>query len=336
MKFFKRFFMAMLLIGVLSTSTILCACNPNDRPTEQPSGAPSGNDEIIEPYTLSLTRFYLKDQNPYISDYFDDESKLNIAEKINSVEELKSFCEEKHLKVFDETDTTLKSDNVSKKLKEYDEKFFSKRSIVLIFRFNETADHSTYDSVDIKDGVMTVNLVTANGNATTEVRTHIRIFEISKTVAKDINQIKVKESIGELDQKVGIQIFNDLVTIKSVTSPPIINSSEELSIFKDFSIYEDVSIETIERFIALLEKYDNDYFQNKSLILIFRGNPSSEFYKVKSFDIKDDLLNITLSTPKSDGYIPIPWPILTCAYMFEIDRDQVAAVTKINVTQIEE
>ncbi|MDE7348041.1 MAG: hypothetical protein K2N53_00060, partial [Clostridia bacterium] len=157
MKFFKRFLVATLLIGVLSTSAILCACNPNDRPTEQPSGAPSGNDEIIEPYTLSLTRFYLKDQNPYISDYFDDESKLNIAEKINSVEELKSFCQEKRLKVFDETDTTLKSDNVSKKLKEYDEDFFSKRSIVLIFRFKETTDYYTYDSIDIEDGVMTVN-----------------------------------------------------------------------------------------------------------------------------------------------------------------------------------
>ncbi len=116
MKNIKRFLVATLLIGVLSMSTILCACNTDDTP----------------PCSLALTQFYLKDQNPYISDYFDDETKLNLAEKITSVEELKFFCQEKQLKVFDETDTTLKSDRVSKKLKEYDEEFFKERSIVLV------------------------------------------------------------------------------------------------------------------------------------------------------------------------------------------------------------
>ncbi|MDE5910940.1 MAG: hypothetical protein K2H24_01260 [Clostridia bacterium] len=188
MKNIKRILISLLLIGALSMSIILCACNTDDTP----------------PCDLVLTQFYSKDRNPYISDYFDDETKLNLAEKITSVEELKSFCQEKQLKVFDETDTTLKSDSVSKKLKEYDETFFKNHAIVLLFRFKETTDNYVYDSSYIKDGVMTVNLITANGNTTTNVTTQIRIFEISKKTAKKINQIQVKERLGELDQEVGI------------------------------------------------------------------------------------------------------------------------------------
>ena len=319
MKNFRRIFIAIFLIGVLFMSTILCACNNDDTPFCE----------------LALTQYYLKDQNPYISDYFDDESKLNLAEKINSVAELRAFCGEKHLKVFDETDTTLKYDKVSNKLKEYDEEFFKDRSIVLVFRFKETTDYYVYDSVEVKDGVMTVNLVTANGNAATGIRTHIRIFEISKKTAKKINQIQVEERLGELDQKIGIKIYEGLVTIKSGTPSSIINSTEELSIYKDFDNYEDTPIETIEKFITILEKYDDNYFQSKSLILIFRGRVSGMFYKVKDFDIDNELANITLSTPKSDDDYII-WPILTCAYIFEIDKDKVANVTQINVTQIEE
>ena len=46
MKNIKRFLVATLLIGVLSMSTILCACNTDDTP----------------PCSLALTQFYLKDQ----------------------------------------------------------------------------------------------------------------------------------------------------------------------------------------------------------------------------------------------------------------------------------
>ncbi|MDE6604579.1 MAG: hypothetical protein K2K85_00975 [Clostridia bacterium] len=319
MKNIKRIFIAIFLIGVLSMSTILCACNTDDTP----------------PCDLVLTQFYLKDQNPYMSNYFDDETKLNLAEKITSVEELKSFCQDKQLKVFDETDTTLKSDRVSNKLKEYDETFFKSHAIVLIFRFNETSDFYTYDSTDIKDGVMTIKLVTANGNATTNIRTHIRIFEISKKAAKKINQIQVEERIGELDQRVGIKIYQDFINIKASAPSSIINSTEELDLFKNFDTYESNSIKTIENFIATLEKYDDDYFQNKSLILIFQGYTSARFYKVKSFDIKDANLNIILSTPELNGY-EIPWPILVCAYIFEIDKNQSADINNIIVEKIEE
>ncbi|MDE7191885.1 MAG: hypothetical protein K2O35_05420 [Clostridia bacterium] len=351
MKFFKRFFMAMLLIGVLSTSAILGACNPNDRPTEQPSGvpseteqpsgAPSGNDEIIEPYTLSLTQFYLENRNPYISDYFNDESKLNIAEKINSVEELKSFCEEKHLKVFDETDTSLKYDKVSKKLKECDEEFFSKRSIVLIFRFKETTDFYTYDSIDIKDGVMTVNLVTANGNTTTDVTTQVRIFEISKQVAKEINEIKVEESIGELDQKIGIKIYDDSSLDIESNYSAIINTTEEINTFCDVETSPIFSDDKLtgqnNKIIETLKKYDEEFFQNKSIVVLFRFRASSGyFFRVKDFEINENSLNITLSRKLPSEPAFYPCDVITCVYILEMDKDMIANVNQINVNEIEE
>ncbi|MDE6474745.1 MAG: hypothetical protein K2L70_06565 [Clostridia bacterium] len=318
MKNIKRIFIAIFLIGILSMSTILCACNTDDTP----------------PCTLALTQFYSKDQNPYISDYFDDETKLNIAEKITSVEELKYYCQEKQLKVFDETDTTLKSDRVSKKLKEYDETFFKKHAIVLLFRFNETTDYYTYDSTDIKDGIMTINLVTANGNTPTYITTHIRIFEISKKMAKKINLIQVEERLGELDQKVEIKIYENGVWLK--TDEKIINSTEELSQFLNSDIHENTSVEALEEFIDKLKKYDDCYFQNNSLVIIFRGRVDNRFYRVKDFDITSNTINITLSTTKLEiGSLPI-WTLIACFYIFEIDKEQVANVTQINITQIEE
>ncbi|MDE7191882.1 MAG: hypothetical protein K2O35_05405 [Clostridia bacterium] len=312
MKFFKRFFMAMLFIGVLSTSTILCACNRLDTS-----------------YTLAMTQYYLKDQNPYISDYFNDESKLNIAEKINSVEELKSFCQEKQLKVFDETDTSLKYDKVSEKLKEYDEKFFKNYSIVLIFRFKETTDNYVYDSVSIKDGVMTVNLVTANGNTTTDVTTQILIFEISKTVANEINQIKVEERLGKLDQKVGIKIYRDSYVNDNNLST-IISTGKELN---DFCDEKTCPKKTIE----ILRNYNEEFFQNKSIVVLFRFRASSGyFFRVKDFEINENSLNITLSRKLPDEPGDYSCDVITCVYILEMDKDMIENVKQINANEIEE
>ena len=86
MKIFKRYLAAIFLIGIFTMSFILCACNNDSNSTDNPDTGQSSGDEIIEPYTLALTQFYLKDKNPHITDYFDDVSKLNLAEEINSLE----------------------------------------------------------------------------------------------------------------------------------------------------------------------------------------------------------------------------------------------------------
>ncbi len=316
MKNIKRFLVATLLIGVLSMSTILCACNTDDTP----------------PCDLVLTQFYLKDQNPYMSDYFDDETKLNLAEKITSVEELKSFCQEKQLKVFDETDTTLKSDRVSNKLKEYDETFFKNHAIVLLFRFKETTDNYVYDSSDIKDGVMTVNLITANGNTTTNVTTQIRILEISKKTAKKINQIQVKERLGELDQKIDIRIYQGWFFTSSNCSA-VISSKEEITNFCDKYVLND------DKFIIDLfsKLYNDEFFQNKSIVVLSRFRTSSGyFFRVKDFEINENSLNITLSRKLPDEPVDYPCDIATCLYLLEIEKDQVANITQINVNEIVE
>ncbi len=316
MKNIKRFLVATLLIGVLSMSTILCACNTDDTP----------------PCDLVLTQFYLKDQNPYMSDYFDDETKLNLAEKITSVEELKSFCQEKQLKVFDETDTSLKYDRVSKQLNEYDEEFFKNYSIVLIFRFKETTDNYVYDSSDIKDGVMTVNLITANGNTTTNVTTQIRILEISKKTAKKINQIQVKERLGELDQKIDIRIYQGWFFTSSNCSA-VISSKEEITNFCDKYVLND------DKFIIDLfsKLYNDEFFQNKSIVVLSRFRTSSGyFFRVKDFEINENSLNITLSRKLPDEPVDYPCDIATCLYLLEIEKDQVANITQINVNEIVE
>ncbi|MDE7348103.1 MAG: hypothetical protein K2N53_00390, partial [Clostridia bacterium] len=64
--------------------------------------------------------------------------------------------------------------------------------------------------------------------------------------------------------------------------------------------HENTTVEEIEKFIDKLNQYDDCYFQNNSLIIIFKGRVDNRFYWVKEFDTTNDTINITLSTTKME------------------------------------
>ena len=104
------------------------------------------------------------------TDYFDDESKLDIEAKINSLEELKNFCNEKKLQIFNENYKPDINDSLTVNLRKYDDKFFEKRSLLIILRFKETYDNYSFDSLNIQDDTISINLVSANGNSLYKIK----------------------------------------------------------------------------------------------------------------------------------------------------------------------
>ncbi len=242
MKNIKKFCTAIMLISIIATLIILSSCKTSPQQDLGDKTTPSGeiksgeinsgnNGDVFETCTLDFILAYSQNKNPFISPYFDDDSKLNLTQKIDSVEELKTFCNDKQLGVFD-NDSKAYDDLASKKLREYDEEFFKQYSVVLVFRFNETPNNYIFDSLSVDNQTMTVNLISANGNTTANIKTKLYYFKIDKEIAKTINTIDVNENLSELDKNTTIKIYEDYrLQSKELNYSTIINSAQELSVF---------------------------------------------------------------------------------------------------------
>ncbi|MDE6604580.1 MAG: hypothetical protein K2K85_00980 [Clostridia bacterium] len=145
----------------------------------------------------------------------------------------------------------------------------------------------------------------------------------------------------------------------------IINSAEELTTFCDMETspyFKKMTIEDIKQYgipddklndeefieqldemfngdnkkmIEILKEYDADYFQNKSIIILFRSRPyDTVCYSLSSLEVNAGSIDITLSTPKTTDYLPCV--VGNHAYIIEVDKEKVANVTNINVKEIEE
>lgn len=86
--------------------------------------------------------------------------------------------------------------------------------------------------------------------------------------------------------------------------------------------------------IDVLQKYDEQFFEEKSLVVLFAVRSSSSFaYNYEKHAIVDNGLHVTLSLTinKGDRY---PTDIKTFVYILEFDKDEVAGVQQINVEEI--
>ncbi len=131
MKKFKLFLAVILLINIFVVIFTLSACKPNDDGDDNKI-TPPPIDGIVEPYKFVGSDYYTQNNNPHITDYFDDETKLDIEAKITSFEELKNFCNEKKLQIFNENYNPEINDSLTRNLRKYDDKFFEKRSLLII------------------------------------------------------------------------------------------------------------------------------------------------------------------------------------------------------------
>ena len=73
MKKFKLFLAVILLINIFVVIFTLSACKPKDDGDNNKIITPPPIDDIVEPYKFVGSDYYAKNNNPHITDYFDDE-----------------------------------------------------------------------------------------------------------------------------------------------------------------------------------------------------------------------------------------------------------------------
>ncbi|MDE5653977.1 MAG: hypothetical protein K2I46_00020, partial [Clostridia bacterium] len=117
-----------------------------------------------------------------------------------------------------------------------------------------------------------------------------------------------------------INSVEDITTLCDENSSPI---------FKKDSYDRNIDI------ITTLNEYDEEFFMDKSLIVLFRLRNGFPFY-VKDFEIIDQSFNITLARdlPKEPVAYPGVFISSICVYILEFDKEKVKDVTQINVQEI--
>ncbi len=117
-----------------------------------------------------------------------------------------------------------------------------------------------------------------------------------------------------------------------------INSAEDITtlcdedtspIFKKDGYNRNIDI------ITTLNEYDEEFFMDKSLIVIFRLRNGFPYY-VKDFEIIDESFNITLARDLPKEPVVYPDVVITsmCVYILEFDKEKIKDVTQINVQEI--
>ncbi|MDE6275984.1 MAG: hypothetical protein K2M75_05535 [Clostridia bacterium] len=155
----------------------------------------------------------------------------------------------------------------------------------------------------------------------------------------------------------------DCKSKKNATTSFVLNSLEDLNTLCDDEIspyFKTTSIEEIKGYLSneylndeaaienaydmfngenkkaiqILNNYDEDYFQEKSIVVLFRFRPYETVrYSLSNFDVNGNTLDIILSTKKPIG--PLPCIVGTHMYVIELEKEAVADVTKINVNEIQ-
>lgn len=114
-----------------------------------------------------------------------------------------------------------------------------------------------------------------------------------------------------------INSVDDIDTLCNETSSPIFENNQKK-----------INGQIIEK----LKIYDKEFFETKSLAIIFRLQNGGDYY-VKDFEIIEESMTVTVirETPKGVVY---PSVVETYLYLLEFDKEKVVDVTQINVDQI--
>ncbi len=117
-----------------------------------------------------------------------------------------------------------------------------------------------------------------------------------------------------------------------------INSVEDITTLCDEDsspIFNKDGYDQNKQIIDTLKDYDEEFFINKSLIVLFRHKGSAGYsYYVKDFEINEESLNITLARDLPKEPVGYPLLVVTSVYLLEFPKEQVKDVTQINVQEI--
>ena len=243
MKNYKIIIVVVFLIGVLTLSTFLCACNKDNQPSgdngqqsgnidnnEQPSGdlnkteQPSGNIQELPSgekpanRTPDWVKIYSKRtclslQSDKCSaiikskeefDAFCDPDTSSCLKKINTIYDIFPDISEEDIAENEYFNNSLidaynsANEEVIELFKDYDEKFFQEKSLVVLFRVRGTVGHYyDYKSHQVVGNTLNITLLWTIPDESVRYPaisgTYIYILEFDKEVVADVTQINVED-----------------------------------------------------------------------------------------------------------------------------------------------
>ncbi len=99
------------------------------------------------------------------------------------------------------------------------------------------------------------------------------------------------------------------------------------------NMFEEKYVNCNKRMIGILQKYDEEFFETKSLALIFRHRGNNRFFKIKDISIEDNSLNLLLTTPSLNGDYPV-LESSVCVYILEYEKEKLNGINQINIKEI--
>ena len=131
----------------------------------------------------------------------------------------------------------------------------------------------------------------------------------------------------------GAKLVNYATIIKSVDDLSAFFNDESSPIYIKEDEYNEIYY---QKTLELFQDYDEQFFKNKSLVIIFRVRTCLGLESdIKDYEISDDSLNVTISIiiESNKGYADA-MTMHMC--LLEFDKEKLSNVTQINVEEIRE
>jgi len=163
------------------------ACTPNIEDNETIPFNVGLNDH----YGPKLSGFNFED-----IDIKDERSKYFLTEKTDSLEDLIKLCDEKEYSFFNENDDNYDHE-LSQKVREYNDTFFQRNSLIMVFYYENTGDYPTkIDSLNIEDNVITVKIAKPGLEAVNCIASwYVYLIEVNKEDIKDVDKVEATHII---------------------------------------------------------------------------------------------------------------------------------------------
>lgn len=150
----------------------------------------SGSEPVFE-YEIAYAQTFSDTEAPFDIGYVYSSIRADLAATVDSLSELTGLCQENGLPFYDKSSADFDGD-LSRKIREYDEKYFREKSLALIFGFNK--NYATARIADVKAESGTLKVTFSKPDAMFEVsvpHTFVYLIEFGKTQQETIDRIEI-------------------------------------------------------------------------------------------------------------------------------------------------
>ena len=133
---------------------------------------------------------------PFDAQSFPDGQKDGVSDtvvKIDSHSELLALCVEKGYPFFNRNDENYNS-ALAVKIREYEEKFFETKAVVLIIKSDSGNVVSEIEKAELKGETLEITLAKPDGNGESEEKaTFVYVIELDKKETENVKEIRLNE-----------------------------------------------------------------------------------------------------------------------------------------------